>query len=83
MPGGKPVTAVPGATPKSPVTTVGPVFVTVEAPRTAKLCAVPSVGAVPWADACTDPAVIRRAVRIASGLTVAKTPLRICLDNER
>jgi hypothetical protein len=45
VPGGKPVTAVPGLTAKSSVTTVGPVFVTVEAPRTAKVCAEPSGGA--------------------------------------
>jgi hypothetical protein len=47
-PGGKPVIAVPGLTPRLPVTTVNPVLVTVVAPRTAKLCAEPSDG---WADA--------------------------------
>jgi len=36
LPGGKPVTAVPGLTPKSPVMTVGPVLVTVEAPKNRK-----------------------------------------------
>src|SRR4051812_2059744 len=45
-PGGKPVTALPGETPRSPVMVVAPVFVTVEPPSTAKLCAAPSVGAV-------------------------------------
>ena len=35
MPGGNPVTALPGANPKSPVRTVGPVFVMVVAPSTA------------------------------------------------
>src|SRR3954465_12057355 len=45
MPGGKPVTAVPGLTPRSPVMTLGPVLVTVEPPSTAKLCAVPRDGA--------------------------------------
>jgi hypothetical protein len=45
VPGGKPVIALPGLTPKSPVMAVGPVLVTVEAPRTAKLCAGPSDGA--------------------------------------
>src|ERR1051325_7178291 len=40
-PGGKPVTAVPGLTPTLPLTVVAPVFVTVEPPRTPKLCAVP------------------------------------------
>lgn len=37
---------VPGLTPRSPVMTLGPVLVTVEAPRTAKLCAVPKEGAI-------------------------------------
>src|SRR4051794_35221264 len=41
MPGGNPVTAEPGETPRLPVTLVGPVFVTVEPPRMAKFCAVP------------------------------------------
>ncbi len=45
VPGGKPVIAVPGLTPRSPTRTVGPVFVTVVAPSTAKLPAVPSDGA--------------------------------------
>ena len=34
-PGGNPVTEVPGLSPRSPLTVVGPVFVTVEAARTA------------------------------------------------
>ena len=46
IPGGKPVIEVPGLTPKSPMTTDGPVLVTAAAPRTAKLVAVPSGGAV-------------------------------------
>ena len=46
IPGGKPVTALPGLTPRSPVTMVGPVLVTVEPPKTAKLVATPSPGAV-------------------------------------
>jgi len=45
-PGGNPVIAVPGLTPRSPVMTVGPVLVTVDAPNTAKLCAVPNDGAI-------------------------------------
>ena len=36
MPGGKPVTAVPGLTPRSPVTEVAPVLVTVEPASTAR-----------------------------------------------
>ncbi len=39
------MTAVPGETPRSPLTMVGPVLVTVEPPRTPKLSAVPNVGA--------------------------------------
>jgi len=53
VPGGKPVTAVPGLTPRSPVIVLRPVLVTVEAPRTAKLCAEPSDGL--WARAGDDP----------------------------
>src|ERR1700749_3770105 len=41
-PGGKPVMEMPGATPRSPPRTLGPVLVTVDAPRTAKGVAVPS-----------------------------------------
>jgi hypothetical protein len=41
MPGGNPVTAVPGLTPRSPLMTLGPVLVTVCPARTAKLPAVP------------------------------------------
>jgi hypothetical protein len=46
VPGGKPVTAEPGLTPRFPVITLGPVLVTVLPPRTAKLLAVPRSGAV-------------------------------------
>ena len=47
MPGGNPVTAVPGLTPRSPLMVLGPVLVTVCPARTAKLPAVPSpTGAV-------------------------------------
>jgi hypothetical protein len=35
VPGGNPVTAVPGLTPRSPLITLGPVFVTVVPARTA------------------------------------------------
>jgi hypothetical protein len=41
IPGGKPVTAEPGNTPTSPLSKEGPVLTTVDAPRTAKLPAVP------------------------------------------
>src|ERR1035437_239405 len=43
IPGGKPTTAVPGLTPRFPLIWVTPVLVTVEAPRTAKVSAVPRV----------------------------------------
>src|ERR1017187_2778267 len=43
----KPVQATPGLlTPRSPVTVVAPVLVTVEPPRTEKLAAVPRAGAM-------------------------------------
>ena len=41
MPGGKPVIAVPGLTPRSPLSRLGPVLVTVLPASTAKLPAVP------------------------------------------
>jgi hypothetical protein len=41
VPGGNPVTAVPGLTPRSPVTWELPVLVTVEPARTVKLAADP------------------------------------------
>ena len=40
VPGGNPVIAAPGLTPRSPLITVEPVLVTVEAPRTPKSPAV-------------------------------------------
>ncbi len=48
-PGGKPVAAEPGLTPRSPVITLEPVLVTVEPASTANGSAVPSEGAV-WAE---------------------------------
>src|ERR1700729_2902831 len=50
-PGGKPLIAVPGLTPRSPVTVVGPVLVTDWPPRTAKLSTVPSGTADAMAEA--------------------------------
>src|SRR3972149_6905138 len=46
LPGGKPVIALPGLTPRLPKIVVGLVLVTVWPPRTAKLAAEPSPGAV-------------------------------------
>ena len=40
----KPVIEVPGKTPRSPHSVVEPVLVTVEAPKTEKLCAAPRIG---------------------------------------
>src|SRR5687768_10553399 len=48
VPGGNPTTAVPGATPRSPVTVVAPVLVTVVPPRTAYPAADPR-GTGAWA----------------------------------
>src|SRR6185436_2222122 len=63
IPGGKPVTALPGLTPRSPATMLGPVLVTVEPPRTPKLAAVPS----DWANAGEEPK------RNAANPTLAKS----------
>src|ERR1700731_2881174 len=41
-PGGNPVTELPGLSPRFPVMIVGPVLVTVEAPKMAKFSAAPS-----------------------------------------
>jgi hypothetical protein len=46
VPGGKPVTAVPGLTPKAPVRPVAPEFVTVEPASTANGAARPRVGEI-------------------------------------
>ena len=51
----KPVTELPGESPRSPLMTVAPVFVTVVAPSTAKLAALPNRGAEPDASGLTDP----------------------------
>jgi hypothetical protein len=46
VPGGNPVTEVPGLNPRSPVIVVGPVLVTVLPARTPKPVAVPRAGCV-------------------------------------
>jgi len=74
----KPTIALPGETPRSPVTMVGPELVTVEPPRTAKLSAVPKVGAV--ATACETLTLMPRAkasTRPASRRTIG--PLVLCI----
>src|SRR5438093_744455 len=51
VPGGNPVTAVPGLSPRSPLTLVAPVLVTVEPARTANVLAAPrATGAGPAAE---------------------------------
>src|SRR6185503_3850519 len=54
MPGGKPVTAVPGLTPRSPVTLVAPVLVTVEP---ARISNVPSE-LTGWIGTTTTPSAV-------------------------
>src|SRR2546429_684261 len=52
VPGGNPVTAVPGLSPRSPLTVVAPVLVTVEPARTANVLAAPrATGACPAGEA--------------------------------
>src|SRR5579883_3221431 len=46
IPGGNPEIALPGLTPRFPVSTVGPVLVTAAPPKTANDAAVPRDGAV-------------------------------------
>jgi hypothetical protein len=66
MPGGNPVIAVPGLTPRSPLTMLGPVLVTVDPASTAKLPAVPrptGATAAPAADC------VRRSTAVAVATT--------------
>ena len=75
MPGGKPTTAVPGETPRSPVTLVGPVFVIVVAATAAKFAAQSSGGVVAtaWADE-TATAESSAAAQAASANVRSLTP---------
>jgi hypothetical protein len=79
VPGGKPVIALPGHTPRSPVTTVKPVFVTVEPPRTAKLVAVPRVGAE--AETIVVPATIIPATSATTASDARHCFLRTAMTN--
>ena len=79
-PGGKPVTAVPGLTPTSPVMIDGPVLVTVEPASTANGVAVPNptgacTDAANAAGAPTIPATSPMAVMVPTAIT-ALTPRR-------
>jgi hypothetical protein len=67
MPGGNPVTEVPGLRPRSPLMTVRPVLVTVVPARTPKLPAVPRpTGAVAATADCPK-------VSVATAITPATT----------
>ena len=71
VPGGKPVTAVPGLRPKSPLITLGPVLVIVEPAKIAKLSAVPRSTVVAALISPTIPRV---------ETTINKTPNKILLE---
>jgi hypothetical protein len=71
VPGGNPVTEIPGLNPRFPVTTVAPVLVTVEPARTAKLPAVAS-GTGSWAFRQTENVAKRN---IALNFRMAKAVL--------
>src|SRR5688572_8465564 len=80
LPGGNPVTDVPGHTPTLPVTTVGPVFVTAEPASTPKLLAVPSETFWPHAGttAQASSARVRREMRkcLESGARAAMAAIQ-------
>ncbi len=67
----KPVTAVPGLNPRSPLTTDGPVFVTVEPARTPNGSAVPS----PTDGCAANPAAGNAQLATAAALTNRRTQL--------
>ena len=71
MPGGKPGTAVPGMTPRSPLIVVGPVLVTVWPARTPKLSAVPRP-----TGGCAASAALVRSARAATETTRDSTIMR-------
>src|SRR5437867_6215676 len=69
VPGGNPVTAVPGLSPRSPLTVVAPVLVTVEAARTANELAAPrATGA--W------PAAVAAVVKLHTKFAASALPAR-------
>src|SRR3989454_1798077 len=70
LPGGNPVTAVPGLSPRSPLTVVAPVLVTMEPARTANVVAAPrATGAWPAAVA----AVVKLQTKFAANALPAKS----------
>jgi hypothetical protein len=73
IPGGKPVTAVPGLTPRSPEIVEEPVLVTVELANTAKDFAVPKTTGACAAEAEGNPPITPK-VTIAAVVPRATTP---------
>jgi len=71
----------PGLTPRFPVTTVGPVLVTVSA-TTAKVCAVPSGGAVA-AIAEWNGTAVRSVASKTMAASLANKPLNVCVRTIR
>src|SRR5688572_28861010 len=78
VPGGNPVTAVPGLSPRSPLTLVAPVLVTVEPARTANVLAAPrATGACPAAAAAVVSAGIANPnTRAKAAVTPGKLTVR-------
>src|SRR5687767_13343607 len=69
---GDPVTEVPGLNPRSPLIVVGPVLVTVEAPRTANVLADPrAIGPCPPDGKGMAPAGIATPTTLESSVTAA------------
>src|SRR5207249_1089296 len=69
IPGGNPVTAVPGLSPRSPLTVVAPVLVTVEPARTANVLAAPSATGA-W------PAVVAAVVKLQTKFVASALPAK-------
>src|SRR5688572_7643345 len=69
VPGGKPVTAVPGLSPRSPLTVDAPVLVIVDAARTANVLAAPSETGV-W------PAAVAAVVKLQTKSAASALPAR-------
>src|SRR5205807_2258841 len=69
VPGGNPVTAVPGLNPRSPLTLVAPVLVTVEPARTAKVVAAPRAMG-------TCPPVVVAVIKLQTKFAASALPAR-------
>src|ERR1044071_1387524 len=70
IPGGNPVTAVPGLSPRFPLTVVAPVLVTVDAPKTA------NVPADPRATGAWPPTVLPAVVKLQLKSLASAVPAR-------